>query len=489
LRNKKIKLNRRKFMGSMAGLGAAAAMPRKTYAQTIPFAKVEASKPNDLNMIVIISDTFRWDYLHCNGYNDRIITPNLDDLAEEGVYFTNTYADSLPSIPARRVMHTGNSIITQDPKWGPLLPEDITIAQILRKTDSITSGLISDFVFYYAGTYGTTPVFSFSQGFNGFQYIRGQVHDSYITGPRSSIDTKGHIPEHLMTPPLRERLFQYMLDTKDRKGTEDYFGPKIARTTTKWLEDNKDNDGPFFLWIDMFDPHEPWDPPAEYTKMYRKDFNGDRYLIDHQEKTEAMTDYDVSMFKDLYSGEVTLVDHTVGRIVNDVKRLGLWDNTIIVFSADHGTHLGEMGCVMKKSKLCNSLGTRIPMIIRHPQDSRKRGNRVDAITSHQDFTPTFLSMLGVETNLKFDGQNMWDLVSGNKTKLRDYVITNWGGHASICNHDWYYFQNIANENAGFGPQLYNRKTDYLEEKNVAQDNPRVVADLRQKLLKAHLYNV
>ena len=117
-----------------------------------------------------------------------------------------------------------------------------------------------------------------------------------------------------------------------------------------------------------------------------------------------------------------------------------------------------------------------------------RGKRIDALTSHLDFTPTFLSMLGVKTNLKFDGQNMWDLATGNKTKLRDYIVTNYGGHASVCNHDWYYFQNINDENAGFGPQLYNRRTDYVEEKNVAKDNSAVVAELRQKLLKAHLYN-
>jgi len=489
MNSKKFKFSRRKFMGSMAGLGATAVMPHKASAQTIPYNKVEASKPNDLNMIVIISDTFRWNYLHCNGYNDRIQTPNLDALAEDSVYFTNCYADSLPSIPARRVMHTGNSIITKDPKWGPLLPDDITVAQILRKNNSFTEGLISDFVFYYAPTDVATRTFGFSQGFNGFEWIRGQVHDSYITGPRSSIDTKGHIQDHFMTDSLRERLFQYMLDTRNRKGTEDYFGPQIARTTTKWLEDNKDNDGPFFLWIDMFDPHEPWDPPPEYAKMYRKDFNGDRYLVDYDANPKAFTEYDIAMLTDLYSGEVTLVDHTIGRIIKDVKRLGLWDNTIIVFSSDHGTHLGEMGCVMKQSKLCNSLVTRIPLMIRHPQDSRMRGRRIDSLVNHIDFTPTFLSMLGVKTNLKFDGQNMWDLVTGNKTELRDYNVTNYGGHASVCNHDWYYFQNIKDENANFGPQLYNRKTDYVEEKNVAKDNPSVVAELRQKLLKAHLYNV
>ena len=118
-----------------------------------------------------------------------------------------------------------------------------------------------------------------------------------------------------------------------------------------------------------------------------------------------------------------------------------------------------------------------------------RGKRCDSLVGHLDFTPTFLSLLGVETNLKFKGQNMWDMVTGNKKELRDYIVTNYGDYASVCNHDWYYFQNINNEKAGFGSQLYDRHKDYLEEKNVADKHPEIVADLRQKLLKAHLYNV
>ncbi len=105
----------REFVGSLAGLAAgvpllADASAREPRAKRGgPRAKeelppvIEASKPNGLNLIVIICDTFRYDYLRCNG-NDRIRTPNLDALAEEGVSFTNCYADGLPTIPARRVM-------------------------------------------------------------------------------------------------------------------------------------------------------------------------------------------------------------------------------------------------------------------------------------------------------------------------------------------------------------------------------------------------
>ena len=142
-------------MGSLACLGAASALGgcsqmgnnaaeqvERKAEKSPTLSDVQVSKPNGLNLVVIISDTFRWDYLHSNG-NERIITPNLDALATEGVYFANCYADGLPTIPARRVMHTGNSILPDRTKWRPLPEGDITLAQVLGKA-GFTTGFIVD---------------------------------------------------------------------------------------------------------------------------------------------------------------------------------------------------------------------------------------------------------------------------------------------------------------------------------------------------------
>ncbi len=491
---KNIMSSRRNFISSLAGLGAGITLPKESFGQgygtdQTPQQKqreeLEVSKPNGLNIIVIVCDTWRWNYLHCSGYNEQIKTPNLDAFAQEGVYFTNCFADSLPSIPSRRVIHTGKSHININPKWDRLLDDDITFAQILNKTESFTQGLIADFPFYFTPTRPTQQTFSFNQGFNSFRWIRGQSHDNYISGHRSSINPKQHIHEHYLEGGLYELLFNYMLNTKDRKSTEDYFCAQTCRTAAKWLEDNKDNDGPFMMYVDMFDPHEPWDAPPEYTKMYYKNFNGDRHLIETGAKQGVYTEEEISILTAHYSAEVTFSDFCVGRLIDDIKRLGLWDNTIIVFASDHGTHLGEKGCLLKQSKLCNSLVTRVPLIIRHPEYSNMKGKRIDALVSHMDFVPTFLSMLGVETNLEFDGQNMWDLVTGNKKELRDHVVTNWGNYACVHTPQWHYFQNIQKENAGFGPQLYDVEKDIMEEKNVIQNHPEEAADLKKKLMNAH----
>ncbi|MFC1508696.1 sulfatase [Candidatus Omnitrophota bacterium] len=479
---------RRKFMESIAGIGTGSSLLANGVAAqdkrpefTGPLTKeklpdnIDTTKPNGLNIIVIISDTFRWDYLGYTG-NKRVKTPNLDALAEEGVYFDNCYADGLPTIPSRRVIHTGRSILPDRNKWRPLEKTDITFAEILGKADFTTSFIVDTFHHF-------KPDLNFHRGFNHWQWIRGQESDPYKSGPRNSVNPEDYTPKHLLNDYYRERIIQYILNTKDRQSEEDYFCAQSCNAAATWLEENKDNDGPFMMFIDMFDPHEPWDAPPKYKKMYRRNYPLDRYIFGYGVQMEDIREEDIPILIDLYSAEVTFSDYCIGRLIDSVKRMGLWDNTIIAFSTDHGTHLGEQGCVQKQAKLLNSCLGRVPLIIRHPDRSFK-GKRIDALTSHMDFLPTFLSLLGVDCNVLFDGQNMWDLVKGSKKKLRDHAITGYGNYGSIHNDKWHYFQNVWGKDPGLGPQLYDVVKDHAEEKNVVDKHPDVVADLKQTLEEA-----
>ncbi|MCE5251414.1 sulfatase-like hydrolase/transferase [bacterium] len=476
---------RRHFMESVAGIGAGASLLGNTVSAqekrpefTGPLTKeklpesVRVTKPNGLNIIVIISDTFRWDYLRCNG-NTRIQTPNLDALAEEGVYFNNCYADGLPTIPARRVMHTGRSILPDKNKWRPLESTDITFAEILGKAD-FTTGFIVDTYHYFK------PDLNFHRSFGSWQWIRGQESDPYKSGPRKSVNPEDYTPKHLLNDYYRERIIQYILNTQERTGEEDYFCARSCSAAAQWLGENKDNDGPFMLFIDMFDPHEPWDAPPRFKKMYRTTYPFERYIFGYGVTMEDIRPDDIPILIDLYSAEVTFSDYCIGRLINEVKRLGLWDNTIIAFSTDHGTHLGEQGCVQKQAKLLNSCIGRVPLIIRHP-DKSTRGKRIDALTSHKDFVPTFLNLLGVDCNVLFDGANMWDLVTGSTKKLRDYAVTGYGNFGSIHTDRWHYFQNIWGDDPGLGPQLYDIVRDHGEQTNVISQHQDVVQDLKKKL--------
>ncbi|MFQ6042529.1 MAG: sulfatase [Candidatus Poribacteria bacterium] len=421
-----------------------------------------------MNLIIIIADTWRADYLGCYG-NDWIQTPNLDQLAAEGAVFTNCYADGLPTIPARRVYFTGKSILPMENGWRPLYPHDVTIAEALQK-QGFTTGFIADTYHYFK------PNLNFHKGFNSWEWIRGQENDQWQSGPKANFDPQKHIPEHLWNENYGRLMLQYLMNTQDRQTEEDYFCAQSFRSGMRWLERNVDQK-PFMLWIDTFDPHEPWDAPKRFQKMYYDNYPCERFLFGYGVRRQDIRPDDIPAIKGLYAAEVTFVDRWIGRFLEKVQDLGLFDDTIIVFSTDHGTHLGELGCVQKTPGLLNSCVAQLPLIVRHP-DSRFAGKRVDALINAVDFMPTFLSMLGVEGPEEMAGKNFWRLVTGEADAIYERVFTGFGPFAAVRDLQWHYFQNIKGGNPGKGPCLYNLANDPKETTNVAAEHPDVVAQMR-----------
>jgi arylsulfatase A-like enzyme len=181
---------------------------------------------------------------------------------------------------------------------------------------------------------------------------------------------------------------------------------------------------------------------------------------------------------------VTFSDYCISQLLKSVEQMGLMDDTIVVFSTDHGTHLGEEGCVQKTPGLLNACVTHIPLIVKHP-DPRFAGKRADGLVSAIDFMPTFLALLGVEDYKNTDGQNMWKLVTGEAPAIHDSVYTVFQRFGAIHNLEWHYFQNIGGKAQGKGPCLYNLKNDPKQAVNVIKEFPDVARNLR-KALQDHL---
>jgi arylsulfatase A-like enzyme len=485
-------LTRRNFIAAAAGMGTmglAAAGTQKTktkkkeadmpvwtgdlkspekQAPRIP----RTSKPNGLNMIVIIADTWRADHLGCYGGN-RAKTPNLDKLAQEGTLFANVTAEGLPTIPCRRVYHTGKSVLPEA-KWQPLSESDITFAEVLDK-HNVTTGFIVDTYHYFK------PDYNFHRGFHSWQWIRGQETDRWKSGPKDPFDPKKHMPAHLWNERYDVNMRQFLMNTQDRKTEEDYFCAKSCSAAMTWLEENA-GAKPFVLWIDMFDPHEPWDAPPRFKKMYRDEYPYERYLFGYGVRTADIRPDDLPVIRDLYAAEVTFSDYCIGRLLKRVEELGLTENTIIVFSTDHGTHLGEEGCVQKTPGLLNACVTHIPLIIRHP-DKTFAGKRVNGLVSAVDYMSTFLALLGIVDYTNMDGQNTWKLITGEVPSLHENVYTVFNNFGAIHNLNWHYFQNVTGKNPGKGPCLYNLQTDPGQTRNVLREFPQVAKDLRKELQK------
>jgi len=468
-------LSRRKMLG---GSAAAIGLQRPGLAQRTGTTKAQSRqarlntplpKPNGLNLVVIIADTMRCDHLGAYG-SQRVKTPNLNRLAEEGVVFENTYADALPTIPCRRVYHAGRSLLREKRNWWrPMDEEDVTMAEILRRAGFHT-GLIVDTYHYFA------PGMNFHRGYDSWQWIRGQESDPWISAPRAKFDPARHMPPHLLNDRYRQTMTQYMMNTSMRKGEDDYFCAQSCRAAMEWLERSA-GQKPFLLFIDMFDPHEPWDAPPRFQKMYRDDYGFERYLFGYGVRNQDIREQDYPVLRDLYAAEVTFSDHCIGRLLEKIDQLGMRDDTIVVFSTDHGTHLGESGCVQKTAGLLNSAVAHIPLLVRHP-DRKYAGKRIKAFVSATDYLPAFLSLVGIPEFPGLDGKNFWRLVESSGSTNHDRVFTGFGDFAAVRNSRWHYFQNFRGQNAGKGPALYDLEQDPGETRNVVEGHPKVVAELR-----------
>jgi len=428
------------------------------------------AKPNGFNMIVIIADTWRADHLGCYG-STRIKTPYLDKLASQSVLFTDASAEGLPTIPCRRVYHTGKSVLPES-EWQPLSKNDITFAEVLHK-HRVTTGFIVDTYHHF------NPNYNFHRGFDSWQWIRGQETDRWKSGPKENFDPKKYMPAHLWNKNYDNNIRQYMMNTQDRNTEDDYFCAQSCTAAANWLQQNI-NSKPFMLWLDMFDPHEPWDAPPRFQKMYRDVYPYERYLFGYGVRNEDIRPDDLPVIRDLYAAEVTFSDYCIGRLLKKIEEMGLMDDTIIVFSTDHGTHLGEEGCVQKTPGLLNACVTHLPLIIKHPDD-KFAGKRVDGLVSAVDFMPTFLELLGIDDYKYMDGQNMWNLVTGQVSSIHDDVYTVFDRFGAIHNLDWHYFQHIRGRNPGKGPCLYDLENDRSQTKNVIKEFPQVAKALRSKL--------
>ena len=440
------------------------------------------SRTNKFNMIVIVADTWRADHLGVYG-NRKIKTPNLDKLAEQSVIFKAANAEALPTIPCRKVYHTGKSGLP-DAIWQPLGEDEITLAEILKEYGFIT-GFITDTYHYFK------PGYNFHRGFDSWEWIRGQEKDKWKVNLRGKYDTKKHISEHLWNDEFYDEFMsQYLANTEDRKDERDYYCATMCDKATEWLERNANSNRPFMLWIDMFDPHEPWDAPTRFKKMYRNEYPCDRYLFGYGINNEDIRPDDLAVIRDLYAAEITFSDFCIGRLIDRLEESKLMDDTIVVFTTDHGTHLGEEGCVQKTPALLNKCITHIPLIIRHP-DNSYAGKSVSALVSAVDFMSTFLCLLGIGDYKGVDGKNMWKLVKGEVESIHDHVYSVFADFGAVIDLDWYYFQRIKERDPhkwvpwGDGPNwdacLYDLKKDPDQRINVVKEFPEIAKSFRNKL--------
>ncbi len=461
-------------------------LTRRTLLQSAAVAPALASQAatGPLNLIHIGVDT--WGTHHLGAYGHEFYkTPNVDALIAKSARFMDAYPQALPTIPSRRVIYTGRQVfpsmkIAQPDDqvrirgWHQLYAEDVTLSETLAAA-GYTTAIVSDLYHQFK------PGKNFTRGFDSWQWIRGQEADRLRTGSRHRIDLArySHASQPFKKTPKANGVFQYLLNRQDWKSEDDWLAAQVFDTAERWVRDNSGENQPFFLHIESFSPHEFWDPPEQFYRMYmKKDYNGPK-LIHPPIITKNMSPLEVEHAVAMYAGLVSFVDARIGKFLRAVESLGLMRNTVIVFVADHGTMMGEQGQLHKAEPRLRTQVTNVPLSIYHP-GANWAGRKIAGHVQHTDVAPTVLDILGVAAHKRVTGESLRPLIEGDRASGRDWTVTGWGEHASFRTTEWNYVTRWSPGSAF--EELYDLRGDPLELTNLAVANPKVCQDYRSKLL-------
>lgn len=416
-----------------------------------------------MNVILLMEDSFRKDHLGCYG-NQWIKTPNLDKFASESVIFDFAYAEGLPTIPVRVAMLTGRYTLPFR-GWQPLEQLDVLLPEILWDK-GVTTALISD-------TYHLCkPQMSFSRGFDYVEWIRGQESDPWIMDPNVKVDLskyseKNWHPAYFGQPQsvVKRQFEQYLKNRAHWKGEEDHHIAQVIKASIRWLENEVSKgigDG-FFLLIDSFDPHEPWDPPEEYLDMYPVPEYDGLPITWGGGSVEDWTLPEIRHIRAQYAGTVTLCDKWTGLLFEKIEELGLWEDTALIFLSDHGEPLGEHGIIKKVRPWPYDELSRIPFIIRLPDKIGVKGKRIESFVGVQDVAPTVLSLLGVDAPEIMQGRDLVPVILGEE-EGRGFEISGFHRRSwSIRDREWsfYLWLGPVMRGAKEKPELYRYDSGFV----------------------------
>jgi arylsulfatase len=389
------------------------------------------------NIVLIMTDQQRWDTLRCLGFS-HMITPNLDALAARGACFTHAFAQGAICTPSRASIVTGEYVHAHGAERNETWPDATHPNWIAALRDG-------GYHTVNVGKMHTAPI-DLPCGFNERLVVENKNYQQGIMGPPDAYDL--FLGEHGLTRPAL-RYFEEVPDWFDRLGAiewpydEEWFPDNfIGRETIARLEQH-DFAAPLFLWAGFVGPHDPFDAPASALARYEGvaipdpvGYAGeaDTKPAEHRIGMEKMdgwrmfaaiwwsraTPERIRAMRRHYYANITLVDDWVGRIVATLERRGQLDNTLFVFTSDHGDCLGDHGNVYKFTTHYDSV-IRVPFIMAGVGVAAR--GQVDAMTELIDLGPTLLDAAGLPPLKKIHGRSLGPLLRGEATEHRDIVFS------------------------------------------------------------------
>ena len=461
-----------------------------------------------MNVIWIVADSVRQD--HVGAYGKRAMhTPALDSLAAKSIRFDRHYAGAFPTMPGRADHHTGRWTLSYM-GWGPLPDEAVTLAQVLARKGFTTAAVV-DTPFYVRGG------MNYDQGFGAFFMNQGHLMSG--THWEEDLDPP---PPRPGQPPLvgHATRMNSQHESWDLRAAwryeEDHCSPRTFTMAMRWLERHYKED--FFLYVDTWDPHEPWDAPPYYTELYYPGYDGEIIypIYGYWQKEPGFSEEKLKKSHATYCGSVSMVDTWIGHLLRTVENLGLMEKTVIIFTTDHGFYFGEHGGLFGKMFQAdggamdwlapdatwgpNPLyeeNILLPLIIHVPGVPPGSYN---GLTSAVDVMPTVLEVFGQDIPDFVEGisllPKMGDLSApgrdftissepltnpGDPVRYVDNVLRRKGPYSTITINagDWAL---LYNPEPGLS-SLYNLQSDPRQDRNVISARPEVAKELHQYLVK------
>lgn len=365
------------------------------------------------NVVLITIDTLRADHVGCYGYT-RIKTPNIDGLAADGARFERAFAVVPVTLPSHTTMLTGTYPMLSgmhDFSANKLSSTQPTMASVLKQSGYATGAVIAAAVL--------DSRFGLNQGFD-FYYD----HFDF------------------------SRLNEANLDEMERPGNV------VADVALDWVEKNWQKK--FFLWMHLYDPHYPYNPPEPYKHEY------------------AAQPYD---------GEIAFADEQVGRLLRYLKEKGIYQNTVIVLAGDHGESLGEHGERTHGFFIYNST-MHVPLIIRVPDSTG--GRTVSDTVSLVDLMPTVLGAVGIAVPTQVQGKSLLALVRGGESDTAERDRNVYGEtYLPRIHFNWSELRGAKSAKYHFidapRPELYDLAKDPGEVHNLLAEKKAVAEEMQAKL--------
>ena len=443
-----------------------------------------------MNIIWITADTFRQDHMGAYGHK-TIRTPTLDALAAKATRFNRHYAGGFPTMPTRADHATGRWTMSFM-GWEPLPEDEVTLAQILAENGYHTAAAI-DTPFYIRGE------MNYDRGYQTFFFHPGQE------GSPTRVQQVGNHESR---------------DIRDRWRLEkDHNAPQTFASAMNWLETHYKED--FFLYIDTWDPHEPWEAPPYYSELYWPGYDGEiiQPIYGHWQDEPGFSAEKVKKANATYCGEITMVDTWIGYFLRRVENMGLMDKTAIIFTSDHGFYFGEHGGKFGKMSFDKREGgglyrfgdsdarwahsplyeelVRIPLVVYVPG---VEPSVYDGMTSVVDVMPTVLDIAGVSSPGNVHGASLLPRMRDSSVAGREFTVStipfaNPGDEVrsvdsirrnlvnsqvtTITAGDWSLLYSM---DEGMS-ELYNLANDPAQENNIISGNLGVAKEVHRYLLK------